>query len=290
MQTEADTDQRTHLHDMWASVAPAWGAHADYADTRGEHLTNRMLDLTGLRPGQRVLELACGAGGVGLAAAARVSPNGEVVISDVAAAMAAIAAERANQLGLGNVTTAVLDLEQIAQPDACYDAVVCREGLMLVPDPTRAATEICRVLRPGGRVAVAVWGAREQNPWLGVVFDTVSAQTGTPVPPPGVPGPFSLQDPAVLREALETAQLADVVVEEVETPLRAASVDEWWTRTVALAGPLARVLSSLPDSAKIDLQARARLAARDYETPTGLEFPGLALLASARRPGRSELR
>ncbi len=53
MQTEADTDQRTHLHDMWASVAPAWGAHADYADTRGEHLTNRMLDLTGLRPGQR---------------------------------------------------------------------------------------------------------------------------------------------------------------------------------------------------------------------------------------------
>ena len=90
--------------------------------------------------------------------------------------------------------TRELDLEQIDEPDGSYDVVLCREGLMLVPDPARAAREIARVLRPGGRVALAVWGPREQNPWLGVVFDAVSAQLGTPMPPPGIPGPFSLDD------------------------------------------------------------------------------------------------
>ncbi len=73
---------------------------------------------------------------------------------------------------------------------------------MFVPDPARAAGEIRRVLRPGGRVAVAVWGPRERNPWLGLVFDAVSAQTGPPVPPPGIPGPFSLDDAADARRLL----------------------------------------------------------------------------------------
>jgi SAM-dependent methyltransferase len=86
------------------------------------------------------------------------------------------------------VTTRELDLEQIDEPNASYDVVLCREGLMFVPEPARAALEIKRVLRPGGRFALAVWGPREHNPWLGVVFEVVSAQTGAPVPPHGVPG------------------------------------------------------------------------------------------------------
>ena len=95
------------------------------------------------------------------------------------------------------------------------------------------------MLRPGGRVAIAVWGPRERNPWLGVVFDAVSAQIGAPVPPPGIPGPFSLDDADAARpRLLATPGSADVVVGELPVPLRAASFDEWWARTTALAGPL----------------------------------------------------
>jgi ubiquinone/menaquinone biosynthesis C-methylase UbiE len=101
---------------------------------------------------------------LGLAAAARVAPEGEVVLSDVAAEMTAIAATRAEELGLENVSTRVLDLERIDEPDGSYDVVLCREGLMLVPDPGRAAGEIRRVMRLGGRFALAVWGPRERNP------------------------------------------------------------------------------------------------------------------------------
>ena len=157
-------DLRGHLHDMWAAVAPAWSEHAAYADARGAEVAERMLELSLPRPGERVLELACGPGGLGLAAATRVAPGGEVVLSDVVPEMTAIASARADTLGLSNVSTRVLDLEAIEQPNDTYDVVLCREGLMLATEPARAAREIRRVLRPGGRVAVAVWGPRERNP------------------------------------------------------------------------------------------------------------------------------
>jgi SAM-dependent methyltransferase len=274
---------RTHLHGMWAALADGWGAHAEYADARGAEATRKMLDLTALQPGERVLELACGPGGAGLAAAQRVGAGGEVVLSDVAAEMTAIAAARADAIGLGNVSTLVLDLESIEQPDASYDVVLCREGLMFATDPARAAREIRRVLRPGGRVALAVWGPRERNPWLGIVFDAVSAQVGSPIPPPGIPGPFSLADSAELARLLSDAGLADVAVSEDAVPLHTASFEEWWTRTSALAGPLAKILASLPKEATQAIETRLRDAVGPYTTSTGLEFPGVTLIASGRR-------
>jgi SAM-dependent methyltransferase len=268
---------------MWAAVAGSWAEHAAYVDARGADVTEAMLVLAAPHPGERVLELACGPGSVGLAAAERVAPGGEVVLSDVVAEMTTIASARADALGLDNVSTRELDMERIEQPDGSYDIVLCREGLMLVPDPARAAREIRRVLRPGGRVALALWGPRERNPWLGVVFDSVSAQTGRPVPPPGVPGPFSLDDPHKLAVLLSDAGLSNVVISELPTPLRAGSSEEWWTRTCALAGPLAKLLASLSEDAAQALWARVREAVTTYETPTGLEFPGVVLLATARR-------
>jgi ubiquinone/menaquinone biosynthesis C-methylase UbiE len=155
---------RAQLHGMWASVAPSWGEHAEYADTRGAPITAGMLELSAPRPGERVLELACGAGGVGIAAAQLVGPTGEVALSDVAPEMTAIAAARAAALGLGNVRTLTLDLDDLDQPDQAYDVVLCREGLMFALDPARALGEIRRVLRPGGRVALAVWAHGPATP------------------------------------------------------------------------------------------------------------------------------
>jgi SAM-dependent methyltransferase len=275
---------RAQLHQTWSGVAGAWAAHVHYVDARGQHVTDRMLELSRPRPGERVLELACGTGGPGLDAAPLVAPGGEVVISDFAAEMTAIAANRIAELGLPNASTRVLDLEHIDEPDDSYDVVLCREGLMLVPEPGRAAREVRRILRPGGRVAISVWGPRERNPWLGVVFDAVGEQLGVPTPQPGVPHPFSLADAGALGEVLTAAGLARVQVGELSTPYRAASVDEWWERTAALAGPLARKLAALPDEAARALRQRAADAISAYRTPTGLEIPGVCLVASAVSP------
>jgi enediyne biosynthesis protein CalE5 len=279
--TSAD-EFRARMHGMWGTVAPAWGEHAEYVDARVAVVTDRMLELADLQEGEQVLELACGAGGLGLAAAARVGDSGRVILSDVAGEMTALAQKRA--AGLDNVETRVLDLEQIDEPDASYDAVLCREGLMFALDPATAAREIHRVLRPGGRVVVAVWGPRQRNPWLGLVLDCASAQLGAPVPPPGMPGPFALEDSERLATVLAAGQLESIRIEELPVSTEAGAFDEWWNRTCSLAGPLASMLASLPPEAAEKLRARALEAAQAFRTDRGYEFPGVTLVATARRP------
>jgi SAM-dependent methyltransferase len=279
-----DDELRAHLHRMWNGVAAGWAEHAEFTDARGAPVTERLLELASPQPGERVLDLATGAGGMGLAAAEYVGPGGEVVVSDVAPEMVAIAGRRAEARGLVNVSPRVLDVEWIDEADESFDVVFCREGIMLVPDPARAAGEIRRVLRPGGRAAIAVWGPRERNPWLGVVFAAATAELGASVPPPGTPGPFSLDDPGLFASVLSAAGLADVHVEEVAVPYRAGTVDEWWARTTALAGPLAQRLAVLPEPVARKVRERAQAEIRVYETAGGLDIPGVALVAAATRP------
>jgi ubiquinone/menaquinone biosynthesis C-methylase UbiE len=274
---------RAGLHTMWDGVAPGWEENADFVDGRTEELTLAILEAVSLEQGNRVLELACGPGGLGLAAAERVGSDGEVVLSDISPQMVAIAAARAEARGVSNVTTAVLDLERIDQPDSSYDAVLCREGLMLVPDPEGGAREIRRVLRPGGRAMISVWGPRERNPWLSAMLDAVGAQIGGTIPPPGIPGPFSLDSREKLLGALSGGGFEDVAINEVEAPWKGASFDEWWSVTSALAGPLTKVLEAQPPEAIEAIRSRAHDSLSKYETEDGLEIPGLTLVGTARR-------
>ena len=273
---------RVGLHTMWGTVAPGWERNADFVDRRTEGLTRAMLEAAALEPGDRVLELACGPGGLGMAAAEWV-PEGEVVLSDVAPQMTAIAAARAEGRGITNVTTLDLDLERIDQPDESYDVVLCREGLMLVPDHDSAASEIRRVLRPGGRAVVSVWGPRDRNPWLGAMLDAVGAQLGATFPPPGVPGPFALDGRDKLLAVLSGAGFEDVGVDEVDAPWSGDSFDEWWQTTSALAGPLVKLFEAQPNEAVEEIRSRAREALAAYETADGLEIPGVSLVGATRR-------
>jgi SAM-dependent methyltransferase len=261
----------------WAAVAPAWGQYADFLERRGAELTSRMVEAVAPRPGDRVLELACGAGGPGLAAAELVGPDGAVVLSDAVEEMTAIAARRAKERGLTNVSARQLDLDGIDEPSGSFDVVLCREGLMFAADPGAAVVEIRRVLRPGGRYAVSVWGPRAANPWLSTMFELVAPPGGQPTA-----GPFALADADRFAGLFRAAGLADVTLDEVQVPLHENSFESWWDRTTAMAGPLRATLGAMPPEAL----ARAREALRErvapYRVGDGLEFPGVALLATGR--------
>ena len=283
--TPGSEEIRATMHAMWNGVAPAWAHHATYVDARAEPVTDSLLDGVALRPGDRVLELGAGAGGLGLAAAERLGADGRVAISDVAPAMVEAADGRARERGRTNVETKVLDIERIDEPDASYDVVLCRDGLQFAADPARGAREMTRVLRPGGRLAVATWASKQENPWLGVLMDAFAEETGRQVPPPGMPGPFALDDPERLQRIFNEAGLT-VAVEPHPAPMRVPSFEDWWERTVALAGPVAGLLRKLPQETVEAVRDRAREGTQRYATEGGIELPGVALLATGARQVR----
>ena len=243
-----------------------------------------MLDGVALAPTDRVLELACGPGGLGIAAAARA---GDVVLSDVVPTMVEIAAKRVANAGVANATTRVIDLEDIDEPRASFDVVLCREGLMFAVEPAAALRQIRAVLRDGGRLAVAVWGPQADNPWLSVVMESVAAQVGRPVPPPGMPGPFALSDADALVALFEAAHFDDITLDRVDVPLHATSFEDWWTRTSGVAGPVAEIIAGLPTDAQAELEARLRAAVAPYESADGsIAFQGVSLVVTARQRRR----
>lgn len=272
------------MSDMWDSVAPGWEANAEFVDEHLAAATDVLLDAAGVAEGDAVLELAAGPGGAGLRAAERVGPNGSVVLSDDAPEMVAVAARRGT--GRPQVRTAVFDQSEILAEDGRFDAVISRHGLMFAEDPVAAVKESARVLRPGGRLAVMTWGPRSANPWLGLVLDSVGEQFGVPFPPPNVRGPFSLDDAALLASVLDEGGLADVHVQAVETPMRAASLQAWWQRVPQLAGPLAIALAAMEPDVREEIGRRAMDAGAraSYRDGDEIVFSGSVLIASGRAP------
>ena len=159
---------------------------------------------------------------------------------------------------------------------------------MFVEDPAQTVAEAVRVLRAGGRYAVMTWDRREMNPWLGLVLDAVSAQFGVRFPPPNVRGPFSLNTPDSLTSVLQDGALEDVTVEAMSTPMRAASLEEWWERVPKLAGPLALALAGMDAEARDAIGERAiqsgtKAAASDVD---GIVFDGSVLIGSGHKAAR----
>jgi ubiquinone/menaquinone biosynthesis C-methylase UbiE len=272
------------MSEMWDSVAPGWEANAAFVDEQLALATGALLDAAGVGEGDRVLDLAAGPGGAGLAAAPRVGSSGSVVLSDVAAEMVAAAARRAS--ANAQMSTAVFDQSAIDFRDASFDAVINRHGLMFVEEPVETVAEAVRVLRAGGRYAAMTWDRRELNPWLGLVLDAVSDQFGVPFPPPTVRGPFSLEDADVLTSVLRDGGLQDVTVEAMSTPMHATSLDEWWERVPKLAGPLAIALEGMEADVRDAIGQRARqlgatVAAREED---GIVFAGSVLIGSGHKP------
>jgi SAM-dependent methyltransferase len=204
---------------QWQRAAAAWHHWSPTLRAWLGPVTEVLLDLARLGPGDRVLDVAAGTGEAALAAAARVGPDGTVLAIDIAANMLAYAEGAAFQRGLANLTTRVMDGEHLTLPDGAFDAALSRLGLSEFPDQRRALAELRRVLRPGGRVALAVWSTPANNPFLVTAVPRIRRAP----PPPAQPGPFSLGGAGVLATLLREAGFADVDVQTVAAPLRLPS-------------------------------------------------------------------
>jgi SAM-dependent methyltransferase len=266
----------------WSSVSPEWDRCRDFVEQMKADLTPRLLAALDLRPGQRAVELGAGTGELAARIAAAVAPGGSVVASDLAPGMVNLLKARLD--GLDGVEVAEIDARDIPLPAAGVDAVAFRMGLMLVPDPSVAVREIERVLRPGGRVAAAVWAAPQHNPWLSTLGMAAMMHGVVQGGPPVGPGmPFSLADPEMLGGLFRTAAFDDVSVDEVDGVAVYADVDEYMSTAGALAPPLAAALRSAGTDDLARVRASAGEALERFRGPGGLRVPSRALLATARR-------
>jgi SAM-dependent methyltransferase len=274
--------QRATSREAWEQAAAGWGRLADRVRDWAIELSATMVDALALQPGQRVLELAAGPGDTGFMAAELVAPGGTLICSDGAEAMLEVARQRAAAQGIANVEFRLLDLEWIDLPTADVDAVLCRWGIMLVVDPEAAAHEIRRVLKPGGRAALAVWDAPARNPWTTVAADAL-IELGLAEPPdPDEPGMFTLAGDGVLRELLESAGLVDVKVRAITLERRADGVDQYLAETLAMSSRFRSVYRELDLETQLEVRRRIARDVRPFAAADGsLALPGSSLVASA---------
>jgi SAM-dependent methyltransferase len=265
--------------DDWSAVASAWDCNTDYIDSHSVVATGAMMTAAGVRPGDRVLELAAGPGSLGSRWSELVGPTGHVVVSDIAPGM--VEAARQRNAGLANVEVAVLDASSIDQPDGSFDVVACRMGLMFTGDPAVAFAEIHRVLRTGGRFTALTWGAIELNPWMTCV-GMAAMMNGLVAgePPTGPGGLFSLGDPGHLAALATGAGFLDVVVAEIPTRFHSESIDEHVERVSSLAGPLAQAFASASSDQITAVRQTAAQLAASHLTGHGVTLPGRAIHVS----------
>ena len=245
----------------------------------------RLVDALAPSAGETILELAAGPGDTGFLAAQRLGPGGRLISTDLVPEMVEAARARAAELGLENAEFRVADAQRLDLPSESVDAVLCRWGYMLLPDPAAGLAETSRVLRPGGRLAFAVWAEADRNPW-GAVAGRALIRLGLLEPPaPDAPGPFRLGDVARVRSLVAGAGFEEPVVEEVALTWRYPSFEDWWRVSSDLSSTLSSALRRLSAAETERLRATAAELLAPYAGPEGLAVPGVCRTVLTRRPG-----
>src|ERR687886_1376688 len=200
----------------WDSVAQGWKEWWEPIEKGAQKLSQRLIELAGIKPGQRVLDIATGIGEPSITAAKVVGNGGRILATDISKQMLAIAKERAALLELQDIIEfKESDTENLDIADSSFDAALCRWGLMLFPNLDAAIRKIYSSLVSGGRFAAAVWADATKVPIISLATSLIGGQVQMSAPPLGVPNPFSLDDTNKLENSLVRAGFRDIHIETV---------------------------------------------------------------------------
>ena len=266
---------------VWEAMAQGWDERHAYLEERARPVAERMLERAAPQPGETILDLAAGTGVVGLAAARAVAPEGRVILGDFSPAMVEAARGQAAALGLENVDFRVLDAERLDLPADVIDVVLCRWGYMLMGDPGAALAESRRVLRPGGRLACAVFDGPLQNPWAALPAAVLNARGHMPAAESGAPGILALADRDRLEGLFTRAGFTNLRIEEVPFTWIFDDEDDYWAFLNDAAGALAMILARLDEAERAAVRDQVAAALGPFRAGGGISLPAQSLVASA---------
>ena len=268
---------------QWNSAASGWRRWSELIDGAASGISERLVELAGVEPGSRVLDVAAGYGEPSLTAARRAGSEGSVVATDISAEMIAFGRERAAAAGLENLEFVQSDAASLDFPEASFDAALSRWGIIFEPDAEAAAARIRSFLKPGGRMAISSWGSPDRVPFLGIPMRTAMQRLQVPPPPPGTPGPLSRPTPQALGGLLEAAGFSDVEVEEAEVTFEWQSPEEFTTFIGEIAPPLTAMIAPHPQEVQDETWTAITEAIRDATGDSEVvSLTNLVLLAAGR--------
>ncbi|MHC4937448.1 MAG: class I SAM-dependent methyltransferase [Planctomycetota bacterium] len=259
---------------QWDQAAEAWHRWGPLLQTWLGPATERMLDLAGVEPGSRVLDVAAGAGEQTITAARRVGPQGSVLATDLSPGILEFAARSAAEAGLSNVETQVLDGEASHELQAdSFDAVISRVALVYFPDQLRALEGMRHALKPGGRNAALVYSTADTNAFFSIPVQIIRRRAKLPPPAPGRPGPFSLGDPGRLEQLFAEAGFRDVGAETVAAPVHLPTAAECVRFEKESFGALHQMMAGLSADEQVETWQEIEETLGQFETDGGFVGP-----------------
>jgi ubiquinone/menaquinone biosynthesis C-methylase UbiE len=270
-------DFRLRSRAVWDAMAAGWETNRAYLWGVSRHIGDWLIANLDVRPGQTLLELACGTGDTGFAAAPLLGSKGRLILTDFAPRMVEAARRRGAELGLSNVEYRVMDAERLDLPDGSVDGVICRWGYMLMADPAAALRETRRVLRRGGHLCFSVFESAERNPWAAIPA-RVLIEGGHMAPPaPDAPGILALGNPERIKRLLSEAGFGLPRIEEVPIVWSFENAEQYWSLLREVAGALAAVITGLPEDRQDSVRRTLEDRLAPFRRNGGYAIPGVCL-------------
>ncbi len=241
---------RDGQREQWNKAATGWDKWSAVIDKGAGPVSDRLVDMAGVQPGSRVLDIACGYGEPSLPAARKAGPEGSVVATDIAKEMLDFAAKRSADAGVDNLEFVESEAIALDFPEDSFDAALSRWGVIFEPEAEATLSKIRGFLKPGSKIAVSSWGTPEEVPFLAIPMRTTMQALDVPPPPPGMPGPLSRPTPEALTEVLEAGGFSDVEVERMDATFDYESAAEFTQMVREIAPPITAMMAGHPPEAQ----------------------------------------
>jgi ubiquinone/menaquinone biosynthesis C-methylase UbiE len=271
-------------HEQWQTAAEAWYRWSPTLNQWLGNATDKMQEMAGISTGQKVLDIAAGAGEQSITVAKKVGPSGYVLATDISSNILCYASQLAKQAGVNNIETRVMDGENLTLEDDTFDAVISRVGLIYFPDQQQALKEMLRVLRRGGKIGAIVYSTADKNGFFSIPVSIIRRRANLPAPLPGQPGPFSLGAEGILENTFEQAGFIHVKTVRIDSPLRLPTAKECVRFEKESFGALHQMMSGLSEQEKESVWQEIEVELTKFEKENGFVGPCEMVVGVGEKP------